>query len=308
MGNDDPEVPIIKSRKNSAKIYFFLIALAVLIATNVYYFIEYKNLGNKVELLGSEKYQLEAEVDRIEAELNRLIQDNPFISTSLMDNQNEARAQIANLRYRLTAGNVSDQEIEVVRFEVQNLRYLVDEYDSDIAKLKKENQKLSLDRDNLRNSVNSANEQLDQLNDENLILQGKIETASSLKISGMTINAIQIRSRGRERIETRAKRIDLFRIDFDLVENPLAAKGSHEVYLRIMDPNGNLLTVDNGTFEANGKNMQYTYKTTIDFINDGKQYSINWKPAEESNFQKGIYTLVLYSDNYTMGRGSITLK
>lgn len=308
MGHDDPEVQMVKSRKNSAKIYFFLIALAVLIATNVYYFIEYKNLGNKVELLGSEKYQLEAEVDRIEAELNRLIQDNPLISNALMDNQNEARAQIANLRYRLTAGNVSDQEIEVVRFEVQNLRYLVDEYDTNIDKLKKENQKLSLDRDKLRHSINSANEQLNQLNDENLILQGKIETASSLKISGMNINAIQLRSRERERIETRAKRIDLFRIDFNIVENPLATKGPHDLYLRIMDPNGNLLTVDKGTFEANGKNMQYTYKTTIDFTNDGKQYSIDWKPQEESSFQKGVYTLVLYSDNHTMGRGSITLK
>jgi hypothetical protein len=308
MEHHDQEVPVVKRRKNSAKIYFFLIALAVLVATNVYYFIEYKSLGHKVELLGSEKYQLEAEVDRIEAELNRLIRDNPTISTILMDNQNEARAQIANLRDRLTAGNVSDQEIAVFRFEVQNLRHLVDEYDTRVVKLKKENQKLSLDRDNLQKSVNSANELVNQLNDENELLQGKIETASSLRISGLTINGVQLRSRERERIESRAKRIDLLRIDFDIVENPLAKKGEHDIYLRIMDPNGNLLTVDNGTFEANEKVLQYTYKTSLDFTNDGKQYSINWEPEGDSNFQKGLYTLVLYSDGHTMGRGSITLK
>ena len=308
MEHNDPEVPLLKTRKNSAKIYFFLIALAVLVATNIYYVIEYKNLGKKVELLGSEKHQLQAEVDRIEAELDRLIQNNPSISNTLMDNQTEARAQIANLRYRLSTGEVSDKEIEVVRFEVQNLRYLVDDYTDNIEKLKKENAKLSSDKEKLRQSVHSANEQVSQLTDENEALQEKVETASGLKVSGIVINAIQLRSRNREKIETRAKRSDLLRIDFDIVENTLAKKGTHEVFLRIMDPNGNLLTVDNGTFDANGRTMQYTFKTFIDFSNDGKKYSIDWQPKEESSFQKGIYTIVLYADNFTMGRGEITLK
>jgi hypothetical protein len=308
MQNKNIEDQVIKTRKNSAKIYFFFIAITLLIATNLYYVLEYKSLGKKVELLSSEKYQLQAEVDRIEAELDRITQDNPIISQSLMGNQVEARAQIANLRFRLTSGEVTSQEIEVVRFEIQNLRYLVDEYNVNIEKLKKENLKLTSERDKLKISVSSANKQLSQLTEENTELQGKVETASGLKISGININALQLRSRERERIETRAKKVDVLRIDFDLVENPLAKKGAHEVFLRIIDPSGNLLTIDNGTFEANGRNMQYTFKTSINFSNDGKKYSIDWQPTETLNFQKGVYTVVLYADAFTMGRGSITLK
>lgn len=308
MLNKHTEVPVIKTRKNSVKIYFFFIAITILIATNLYYVLEYKNLGNKVELLGSEKYKLQAEVDRIEAELDRLIQDNPTISQALMDNQLEARSQITNLRFRLTSGDVSDNDIEVVRFEVQNLRYLVDEYNANIEKLKKENLKLSNERDRLRVSVRSANKQVNQLTEENILLQEKVETASGLKISEITLNAIQLQKKDREKIETRAKRVDLIRINFDIVDNPLAIKGIHDVFYRVMDPNGNLLTFDDGTFKANEKTLQYTDKTSIDFLNNGKKYSFDWRPKSTLDFQKGIYTVVLYADGFTMGRGSITLK
>ncbi len=308
MPNKHTEVSVTKAKKNPVKIYFFFIAIAVLIATNLYYVFEYKNLGNKVELLGSEKYRLQAEVDRIEAELNRLIQDNPTISQALMDNQMEARSQISNLRFRLSSSDVNDEDIDIVRFEVQNLRFLVDEYNTDIENLKKENLKLSTERDRLRVSVSSANKQVDQLTEENILLQEKVETASGLKISDITLNSIQLRGRDREKVEARAKRVDLIRINFDIVDNPLAVKGTHDVYLRIIDPNGNLLTFDDGIFTANEKTMQYTYKASIEFLNDGKRYSIDWQPKDSPNFQKGIYTVVLYADGFTMGRGSITLK
>lgn len=308
MEQQSPETPEIQPRKKSAKIYFFIIALAVLVATNIYYVVEYKSLGKKVELLSSEKHQLKTEVDRIEAELDRIIQDNPSISNVLMDNQTEARAQIANLRYRLSTGEVSDKEIKVVRFEVQNLRYLVDDYTLNIDKLKSENAKLFSEKKELEQTVHSTTKQVNRLTNENEVLLGKVETASGLKLSGIAINAIQLRSREREKVETRAKRIDMLRIDFDIVENSLAGKGKREVFLRVIDPNGNLLTVDNSTFHANGRTMQYTFKTTIDFLNDGQKYSIDWKPEKDESFQKGVYTVVLYADNFTMGRGEVTLK
>lgn len=302
------DITDIKPKKDTTKLYLFFFAIAVLLATNIYYAIEYKNLGKKVELLSSEKYQLQTEVDRIEAELDRLTQDNPVFSQTLMDNQAIARVKIADLRYRLTNDKVDANEIKTVRFEVENLKNLVDEYNVDIEKLKKENLKLAIERDKLLVSVGSANEQVNQLTEENELLQGKVEIASGLKISGMTINAIQLRSKDREKIETKAKRVNLLRIEFDIVDNPLALKGNHDVFLRIMDPSGNSLIFDNGTFEANGKKMQYTAKTSIDFSNDGKKYTVDWEPKEDSIFQKGVYTVIMYADGSTMGRSTITLK
>lgn len=280
MEPEEHENQTYKVKSSAGKIYFFIAALAILIATNVYYFIEYKSLGNKVEQLGSEKFQLEAELDRIEAELNRLTQDNPVVAALLFDNQNEARAQLANLRYKLTSMPLGKEELSAVQFEIDNLKYLVDEYTVSILKLKKENQQLIQEKEKLTHSINNANTKLGDLQSENDELHEKIETASNLKISGISINSIQLRSKDREKVETRAKRASLFRIDFEIVDNPLAKKGEHDLYLRIMDPNGNLLTMDDGTFQANGKNMQYTYKTSINFTNEGEQYTLDWIQGE----------------------------
>lgn len=92
-----------------------------------------------------------------------------------------------------------------------------------------------------------------------------------------------------------------------MVNNAVAEKGLHDVYMRIIDPSGNLIVSDNtGTFVADDDEMQYTYKTAVEFANDGKPYTLDW--TNPAKFEKGTYTIVLYSDGYTMGRSSMTLK
>jgi hypothetical protein len=59
-------------------------------------------------------------------------------------------------------------------------------------------------------------------------------------------------------------------------------------------------------FSSDGEELQYTYKTAIEFNNDGKVYNIDW--TNPNKFQKGTYTVVLYADGYTMGKSSISLK
>src|SRR5690606_15846885 len=111
-------------KRSSAKIYFFCIAIATLLATNLYYALKYKNLGVKVEVLNREKSQLESEVDRIEAELDRVTKNNSPYNALLSEEQAEVRAQIASLRERLSIATINEKDIALVRFKIQNLRNL----------------------------------------------------------------------------------------------------------------------------------------------------------------------------------------
>jgi restriction endonuclease S subunit len=91
------------------------------------------------------------------------------------------------------------------------------------------------------------------------------------------------------------------------VQNPLAQKGMHNIYLRVVDPSGNLIiSNNNGTFNSDEEELQYTYKTAVEYANDGKTYSVDW--SNNGSFQKGNYTVLLYSDGYSMGKGSISLR
>ena len=102
------------------------------------------------------------------------------------------------------------------------------------------------------------------------------------------------------------RRVDRLEIGFNLANNPLAQPGDHPVYVRITEPTGNLIT-NGDVFRVNNEELQYTEAESINFKNDGELYTLSWAPADY-NFQKGTYTVILYSDKSIMGRSTVHLK
>ncbi|OWF56923.1 hypothetical protein B1H41_22495, partial [Xanthomonas vasicola pv. vasculorum] len=69
---------------------------------------------------------------------------------------------------------------------------------------------------------------------------------------------------------------------------------------------GNLLANEGNRFEAEGQEMQYTHSIFINYNNDNSTYTIDW--ANPKPYIKGIYTVILYTDNTTMGKAQLELK
>lgn len=301
------EPPPDDPKKDSNKIYFFIVAILALLATNIYFYVKYKNTGEKVYELTGDKVTMQAEIDRIEAELDRLTDENIELSTSLKASRDSARTTIASLREQLAKSNLTQEQLASARLEIRDLKTQVSDYLAEVERLKQQNARLILERDELREEVSSSSNRVVQLEEENTDLADKVKLASALKISGMSINGIRERSNDREDVETRARRVDKFRVDFTVADNPLADTGMHDIYMRVIDPSGNLRTAqDNGLFEVEGNQIQYTYKTSIDFLNDGASYMIEWR--DPKGFQKGTYTILLYADKAVMGQSSVVLR
>ena len=296
-----------ESRKDSTKIYFFVVAIAALLATNVYFYVKYKNKDDKVYELTEEKVSMEAEIDRIEAELDRLTDDNIELSAALKNAQDSVRSTIATLRAELAKSNLTREQLGKAQQEINQLKQQVSSYIQEVQELRNRNAQLISERDELKEEVSSSSDRLAELEEQHTDLVDMVKLASAIKISNISINGVRQRSNNRESVETRARRVDKFRIDFTIADNPLADIGDHDIYLRVIDPNGNLRTTgDYSLFEVDGKQMQYTYKTTIGFENDGAAYTIDW--ADTRGFQKGTYTILLYADSAVMGQSSLVLK
>lgn len=293
-------------RRDSTKIYFFVVAILALLATNVYFYIKYKNTGDKVYELTGEKVSMQAEIDRIEAELDRLAEDNLELTTSLKAARDSARATILELREQLAKNNLTQQQLTETQQEINQLKQRVSNYTAEIGQLRDQNEKLVGEREALKSEISSSSERLAVLEEENTDLSDKVKLASILKISSIAINGIRERSNNRERVEARARRVDRLKVDFTIADNPLAQTGMHGVYVRVIDPNGNLRTTGNDLFEVNGNQLQYTEKTSIEFLNDGATYTIHWR--DQKGFQRGTYTILLYTDNAVLGQSSVVLK
>lgn len=294
-------------RKSSNKIYFLVAVILALLGTNAYLFFKEKKSNERIVTISDEKSRMQTEIDKIEAELDNSNSANIKLSEEMQNEQDLARAKIAELRTALKKGQLNQGQLAKAQEDIKQLRYFVTKYTADISELKKQNQTLTEERNTLKTTVDSVSTKASNLEKVNEELSTKVKAAAALKTGNVSVIPLRVRNSGKETDVSRASTAKKLRVNFNVVNNSIAEKGMHEIYMRIIDPNGNLMITDTGSmFIADDEELQYTYKTAVEFANDGKTYSIDWTNPE--SFQKGTYTVLLYADGYTMGRGEVTLK
>ncbi len=302
------------NNKDSNKIYFLIAVIVALLGTNAYLFFKDKKANSRIVTLSDEKTSLQTEVDKIEAELDKASfaleqanSSNVKLTEQMKTEQEAARQKIAELRAALRKGTLTQGQLAKAQEDIKQLRYFVTKYTADIEDLKKQNESLTIERDSLRTTVRAATAKAEETERQNQELSVKVKTASALKASGISVTPLKVRNNGKEADVNRANNARKLRVSFTVADNNIAEKGLHDIYLRVIDPNGNLITTaTDGIFLADSEELQYTYRTAIEFANDGKTFTIDW--TNPGKFEKGTYTIILYADGFTMGRSTVTLK
>jgi len=295
-----------EKKKDSSKIYFFIIAIAALLATNIYFYVKFKTNGEKVYALTVEKENLQVQIDRIEAELDKIDVENVQLTPEMTLQKEDSRAEIAILRKKLENQSITAREIDDAQQKINRLKKQVDSYRINVQRLIQENQILSKQNSNLSESVVEKEKQITSLVNSNSELKEKVATASALKVSSISINGLAVKRNGKESVEERAKRVDKLKVNFTIADNALAKTGERDIFVRIIDPQGNLVVQGDNIFFVHGEKLQYTFKHNIMFTNKGEEYIVYW--AAENGFSKGAYTVLLYEDNAIMGRSTIVLR
>ncbi len=304
MENQEQDQPI---RKDSNKIYFLIAVILALLGTNTYLFFKDKKANDRIVTISDEKSRMQTEIDKIEAELDNASSNNIKLSEEMQSEQEIARKKIEELRTALKQGQLTQGQLAKAQEDIKQLRYFVTKYASDIDELKKLNANLTSERDELISTVDSVSSKALDLEKQNEELNTKVQAAAAIKTGNVSVTAFTVRNNGKESLVTRASTTKKLKINFSVVNNSLAEKGLHNIYLRVIDPSGNLIISDNGgMFNSDDEELQYTYKTAIEFANDGRTYSVDW--THSGTYQKGTYTVMLYSDGYTMGKGLVELR
>jgi predicted nuclease with TOPRIM domain len=294
-------------KKNSNVIYFLIAVVVALLGTDVYLYTQKNKSDVKVVYQNDEKTRLQTELDSLEAQIEQVNAGRAKMSASMQAKNDSLRLKIRVLRSELAKGKLTVAELGKAQEDIKQLRYFVTKYTADIEELKKQNTTLATERDTLKTNLATVSQKATDLEQKNQELDTKVKVASAIKVATADVVAYKVKNSGKESDVTKAKQAQKIKINFTVASNAVAEKALHDVYVRIIDPTGNLITqTDSGTFNADSQDLQYTYKTSIDFRDDGSGYTIDWiNPAP---FQKGTYTVLLYADGYTMGKTSITLK
>ncbi len=95
-----------------------------------------------------------------------------------------------------------------------------------------------------------------------------------------------------------------------LGSNSIARQDRKEVFLRILDPNGAVLSdmaTGSGAFIYNGREMIYSSKEAINFDNTRQKLDIMYGRGGVP-LKDGKYTVELYSEGFKIGEGDFTVK
>jgi hypothetical protein len=303
MENQTGQAP----KKNSNVIYFLIVVVLALLATDVYLYLQKNKSDIRIVTQNDEKTKLQSELDSLEAQIEEVNAGKTKLSTEMQAKNDSLMAKIKVLRTELAKGKLTAAELAKAQEDVKQLRYFVTKYNADIDELKKQNTALTTERDTLKTTLKTATQKDSTLTKQNQDLGAKVKVGSAIKLAAADIVAYKIKGSGKEVDVKRAAPAKKIKINFTVASNDIAEKGMHDIYVRIIDPTGNLITAtDSGPFSSDGQNLQFTYKTSIDFKNDGSSYTIDW--VNPVAFQKGDYTVMLYADGYTMGKSGFTLK
>lgn len=297
-------------KKNNNTIYALLLVIVALIGAVAYLYITKNKTEMQLVSMQDEKVNMQKELSQMEGELTESNNSVNKLTDDLKVKDTELRAKIEELKAALKRGDLTLSKLQNARNEIDQLRYYIKKYQGEIIELKSQNEMLTNENTGLKITVDEEKAKSNELTTQNVRLSNKVAVAAMLKTYDIDANGVRYKASGEEMSASRAKNTEKVKVTFKIAENTITDVGEKTIYLRVINPLGGqeVVTDENSSnFRGDGQELQYTAKTTINFINQKDQvYSIYWNKG--SVYEKGTYKILLYADGLSIGSANLKLN
>ena len=299
------------TKKNSSLIYW--VVIVVLLVGCVYLFWrnnQDKNLAQaaktedikKIDSVVTDRNSLQKDFDAASGKIDQLVSTVAKQDTQLQNNKAAMAKLQGQIKTILNNKNATQAELKKAREMITELTGKSRMYEERIAVLEKENQQLTGEKVVLTHERDSTVE-------KNIALK---KAGSVLAAANIRMEAIHKRRNGKERETSKAKKADILRITFDIVENRIAESGTKQIYLRILAPGGAVLSTPSNASgamtNAKGESVQFSVLKNI-MLTQGqpvKDLMVDWN--QDGDYTKGSYYIEVWSEGYKVGSGNVELK
>jgi hypothetical protein len=306
------EPPKSAPAKKSNSIIYWVVILILLTAC-VYLFTTKKTTEEngvamqqkaqqRMDSLSTDRASLQADFDAASAKIDQLVTQNSKMDSALQGDKSVINRLQGQIRSILANKKATLAELQQAKDLIASLTDKTKQYEARIAELEKENTVLTGQNKTLTKERDSTNTQ-------NVAIK---KLASVLHASNIRLEAIHKRRNGKEKGTTKAKKADVLRVTFDIDENRITESGSKQIYLRIIAPDGNVLS--NPAFgsgmlsTSKGDQLSYTTLRNVPLSQNQKVNNIITEWNQEGDYNKGTYTIEIYNDGFKVGSGDVTLK
>lgn len=263
-----------------------------------------EQVSRELDTTMAEKESLSAELQRVKTEYEKLNQENASLQNQLSAKDEEIRLKIAQIQKLINTGDAA--QLKKAKEELNSLRLLNQNFIAQIDSLNTSNKILSEQNFSLNQNLSSANTKVSSLTQENSVLSNKVAIASVLKTANLKALGVRYKNSGKETETNRSKSTDRIKTCFTIMENLVVEKGPKDIFVRVISPDGAVMSTTSETFIYNGQATLYTTKESIMYENRNTELCVYWEKG--NTYNPGKYTIELYCESNQIGIVSLELK
>ncbi|MGI8581173.1 MAG: hypothetical protein ACR2KX_03220 [Chitinophagaceae bacterium] len=263
-----------------------------------------------------EKSSVQQSFDASLSRLDSIKTLNSSLQGKLTASNSEISKTKAEIRSILNKKNATAAELNRAKQLIASLNDKINTMQADVARLTQDNQTLTQDKVVLTQEKTTLTEEKEKLNQDLTTttvakqdLEKKVDIASTLNASNISITPVKLRGNGQEKITSTAKRVDKLKISFD-VDNRIALPGTTDIYVLVLGPDGKAISTEalnSGTFTTRDEgDKSFTAKLPVE-LETAKRKSVEFQ-FTPGNFQQGNYTIQIYQNGFKIGESTRELK
>lgn len=299
--------------KNSKNIVIGVLATALVAVSG--YLVYTKNQSSQtiqqqegqIAKVSTEKSELQNSFDASLARLDSMSTVNTGLESKLAERNEEITKVKAEIRSILNKKNATAAELGRAKTLIASLNEKITSLEQDVARLTMENQSLNNDKVVLTQEKEKLTQDLATTTTVKQELEKKVDVASTLNASNIVITPINVKSNGKEKVSTTAKRVDKFVVSFDVM-NRIAQTGKTDIYVLVIGPDGQAINTGSETFNIREEgDKPFTAKVPVD-LETAKVKNVEFAFVPGSSFKQGNYTVMIYQNGFLIGQGTRELK
>lgn len=285
-----------KKSNGFAVVALSIIAVGLAVALAIIGTRDYK----MVKELEADKADLTERIGQLQEDFANLSSDYDSINSQL----DSSREEVAILVNRIKTTEATNRaKMRQYEKELGTLRSIMRNYLVQIDSLNQQNQKLTAELSTTKKNLAAATGKNEELEAQNKEYAAKVATGSKIKARGIVCKAYN----GSDKVTDRSSRVRRLAVELSLVENDLAKRGPVTVYLRVKDPDGNLLLDGtNASFTLAGEAVAATASREVDY--EGAEVDMIIYVNDIPQFEKGVYTTEVYSEAGLLGETELVLR
>lgn len=283
-----------------------LIVLLAAVGVLTYLFLQQKQeMTEMVEQMEFEKSELEDEYEDLAMQFDGY--RTPDIhNDSLAQLLNKEQQRVRDLLEELRITKATNaRRIAELKKELATVRQVMVSYVHQIDSLNQTNQRLTAENRQVKEQYAVVQQQAEELQQQNTHLTEKVTRASMLEITAFKVTPLNRRDRKTSNLNQMQK----IQFDFTIGKNITSDRGLKRVYMRVVRPDGELITLPDPAqrmFAFENSEIEYSLAKEFEYGGEAMDETLYWTVGEI--LYKGTYNADFFIDGALIASFPFELK